>query len=106
MPNDLTVLNRPSLLPKLDRIGIQMLERPGLDNEAASAVSPRNRGHLPRQVTLGRPGGLATRGIVETSSHLLDCACVMRPLHGGAEAPLHCASAPQNRRPPAQGCDP
>ncbi len=38
VPNDLTVLNRPSLLPKLDRIGIQMLERPGLDNEAASAV--------------------------------------------------------------------
>ena len=39
VPNDLTVLNRPSLLPKLDRIGIQMLERPGLDNEAASVVA-------------------------------------------------------------------
>ncbi len=38
VPNDLTVLNRPSLLPKLDRIGIQMLKRPGLDNEAAGAV--------------------------------------------------------------------
>lgn len=38
VPNDLTVLNRPSLLPRLDRIGIQLLERPGLDNEAASAV--------------------------------------------------------------------
>ena len=39
MPNDLTVLNRPSLLPRLDRVGIQMLESPGLDNEAASAVA-------------------------------------------------------------------
>lgn len=38
VPNDLMVLNRPSRLPRLDRIGIQMLERPGLDNEAASAV--------------------------------------------------------------------
>lgn len=39
VPNDLTVLNRPSLLPRLDKIGIQMLERPGLDNEATSAVA-------------------------------------------------------------------
>ena len=38
VPNDLTVLYRPSLLPRLDRIGIQMLERPGLDDEAARAV--------------------------------------------------------------------
>ena len=38
IPNDLTVPNRPSLLPGLDRIGIQMLERPGLDNEAVSAA--------------------------------------------------------------------
>ena len=38
MPNDLMVLNRPSLLPRLDRIGIQMLKRPGFDNEAVSAV--------------------------------------------------------------------
>ena len=39
VPNDLTVLNRPSLLPRLDRIGIQMLERPSLDNEAVSAIA-------------------------------------------------------------------
>ncbi len=38
VPKDLAVLNRPSLLPRLDRIGIQMLARPGLDNEAVSAV--------------------------------------------------------------------
>jgi len=38
VPNDLTVLYRPSRLPRLDRIGIQMLERPGLDDEAARAV--------------------------------------------------------------------
>ena len=35
---DLKVLNRPSLLPKLDRIFVQLLERPGLDDEAAKTV--------------------------------------------------------------------
>ena len=38
VPRDLKVLNRPSLLPKLDRIFVQLLERPGLDNEAAKVV--------------------------------------------------------------------
>lgn len=35
---DLKVLNRPSLLPKLDGIFVQLLERPGLDDEAAKTV--------------------------------------------------------------------
>ena len=38
VPEGLKVLNRPSLLPRLDRIDIQLLERPGLDDEAASVV--------------------------------------------------------------------
>ena len=38
VPTDLRVIHRPSLLPRLDRIGIQLLQRPGLDDEAASAV--------------------------------------------------------------------
>lgn len=35
---DLKVLNRPSLLPRLDRVFVQLLERPGLDDEAAKTV--------------------------------------------------------------------
>ncbi len=38
VPRDLKVLNRPSVLPKLDRIFVQLLERPSLDNEAARLV--------------------------------------------------------------------
>ena len=38
VPRDLKVLNRPSLLPKMDRIFVQLLERPGRDDEAAKTV--------------------------------------------------------------------
>ena len=38
VPDGLKVLNRPSLLPRLDRIAVQLLQRPGLDSEAALAV--------------------------------------------------------------------
>ena len=38
VPKDLKVLNRPSLLPKLNRVAAQLLVRPGLENEAASVV--------------------------------------------------------------------
>ena len=38
VPEGLKVLNRPSLLPRLDRVVVQLMERPGLDNEAAGAV--------------------------------------------------------------------
>ena len=38
VPDGLKVVNRPSLLPRLDRIAVQVLERRGPANEAASAV--------------------------------------------------------------------
>ena len=38
VPRDLKVINRPSLLPRLDRVFVQLLERPGLDDEAAKIV--------------------------------------------------------------------
>ena len=38
VPDGLKVLNRPSLLPRLGRLAVQLLERPGLDSEAAGAV--------------------------------------------------------------------
>ena len=38
VPSDLKVLNRPSLLPGLDRVLVQLLERPGLDDGAAKLV--------------------------------------------------------------------
>ncbi len=38
VPRDLKVINRPSLLPRLDRVFVQLLERPGLDDEAAKVV--------------------------------------------------------------------
>ena len=38
VPDGLKVLNRPAVLPRLDRIDIQLLERPGLENEAARVV--------------------------------------------------------------------
>ena len=37
-PKALKVLNRPSLLPRLDKVFVQLLERPGLDDEAAKIV--------------------------------------------------------------------
>ena len=38
VPRDLKVVNRPSLLPKLDRIFVQLLERPTLEDDAAKTV--------------------------------------------------------------------
>ena len=38
VPRELKVVNRPSLLPKLDRVFVQLLERPGLDGDAAKIV--------------------------------------------------------------------
>ncbi len=38
VPEGLKVLNRPSLLPRLGRASVQLLERPGLHDEAANAV--------------------------------------------------------------------
>lgn len=38
VPESLKVLYRPSLLPRLGRIAVQVVERPGLDNQAAKAV--------------------------------------------------------------------
>ena len=34
----LKVLNRPSLLPRLDRVAVQLLKRPSLENEAANII--------------------------------------------------------------------
>ena len=39
IPEDMKVLFQPSHLPRLGEIGVQLLERPDLDNEAARAVS-------------------------------------------------------------------
>lgn len=38
VPKDLKVINRPSLLPRLDRVAVQLMERPGLDNEAVRVI--------------------------------------------------------------------
>ena len=38
VPESLKVLFRPSLLPRLGRIAVQVVERPGLDDQAAKAV--------------------------------------------------------------------
>ena len=38
VPEGLKVLNRPSLLPRLGRVAVQLFERPGLKNEAASII--------------------------------------------------------------------
>ena len=38
VPDGLKVLNRPSLLPRLGRVAVQILRRPGLDNETARVI--------------------------------------------------------------------